>query len=86
MFKPIAENIWKRAQEAIAVSEKAGVSTHWYNFYKKPRTTHEKYEYGYWLGFYIYHDLRDFYKVQKNTIQLEKLDKAYYSGNWSMMN
>ena len=86
MFKPIAENIWKRAQEAIAVSEKAGVSTHWYNFYKKPRTTHEKYEYGYWLGFYIYHDLRDFYKVQKNTIQLEKLDKAYYSGNWSLMN
>lgn len=85
MFKPIAENIWKLAQEAILVSENAGVSTNWYNFYKKPRTLHEKYEYGYWLNFYIYHDLRDYYKNKKNASQLGKLDKAYYSGNWSLM-
>jgi hypothetical protein len=84
-FRMIANNIWHRAQEAIATAEKEGVTTDWYNFYKKPLSLHQKYDYGYWLNFYIYHDLRHHYKANNNIKQLDKLDRAFYSGNWNLM-
>ena len=84
-FKTIANNIWLRGQQAIAVAENAGLSTEWYNFYKKPLSLHQRYEYGYWLNFYLYHDLRDYYATSGNTPKINQLDKAYYSGNWRLM-
>ena len=85
-FKGIVNNIWLRAQQAITFAEKEGISTDWYNFYKKPLSLHQKYEYGYWLNFYIYHDLRDYYKAIGNIQKLKQLDKAFYSGNWQFIN
>jgi hypothetical protein len=85
-FKTIANNTWLRARQAIVIAEKTGLSTDWYNFYKKPLSLHQKYEYGYWLNFYIYHDLRDHYKANADTQKLNKLDRAFYSGNWQLMN
>lgn len=84
-FKTIANNIWQRGQQAIAVAEKAGLSADWYSFYKKPLSLHQQYEYGYWLNFYLYHDLRDYYATIGNTQKINQLDKAYYSGNWNLM-
>ncbi|MRX76944.1 hypothetical protein GJU39_12690 [Pedobacter petrophilus] len=86
IFKTITENNWKRAQEAIALSEKIGLSTHWYSFYKSPLSLHQKYEYAYWLNFYIYKDMRELYMQKGNNKLINKLDKAYYSGKWEIMN
>ncbi len=85
-FKKLVENNWKRANQAIQISEKMGVPIHWYNFYKKPIGLHQKYDYSFWLNFYIYQDLRDYFKEKHDIMQLKKLDKAYYSGNWSLLN
>ncbi|MBC7889664.1 MAG: hypothetical protein H7Z13_17450 [Ferruginibacter sp.] len=85
-FKVLAASRWQHALQAIQIAEKAGISTDWYNFYKNPKSLHQKYEYGYWVGFYIYHDLRDHYKTTGNTHQLNKLDRAYYSGKWQLIN
>ncbi|WP_254560024.1 hypothetical protein [Dyadobacter diqingensis] len=84
-FKKVIEKNWQRAKQAIQIAEKAGLPTHWYNFYKKPIGLHQKYDYGFWLNFYIYRDLRDHFNAVSNVAQLKKLDKAYYSGNWNLM-
>ena len=84
-FKKMVDTNWQRASQAIQLAEKTRLPTHWYNFYKKPASLHQKYDYGFWLNFYLYHDLKDYYKAQNNAAQLKKLDKAYYSGNWSLM-
>ncbi|OAQ38936.1 hypothetical protein A5893_12930 [Pedobacter psychrophilus] len=86
IFKTITDKNWSRAQEIIAIAEKAGVNTHWYNFYKTPLSLHQKYDYAFWLNFYIYKDLRQHYLQKNNTELVNKLDKAYYSGKWEIMN
>jgi hypothetical protein len=50
-----------------------------------PRTLHEKYEFGYWLNFYLYHDMRQIAASNKNADLVKKLNKAYYSGNWKLI-
>jgi len=42
----------------------------------------EKYQYGFWLGFYLYRDMRNVAEMKGDRSLKMKLDKAYYSGNW----
>lgn len=86
LFKTITQKNWERAQKAISIAEKNGVGTSWYAFWKNPRTLQEKYDYAYWLNFYIYHDLRQVAKSKGDQQLAALIDKAYYSGNWELMN
>jgi hypothetical protein len=76
--------MWARAMQVVKFATEQGINTGWYAFWLNPRTMQEKYDYGYWLGFYIYHDLRHLAKVSKNDEQVRNLDRAYYSGDWRL--
>ena len=78
----MANNIWKQAEEAIKVAEKSGLNTSWYAFMKQPKSENQKYQYGYWLQFYIYMDLIDKAKRTNDSKAIQKIDKAYFGGNW----
>ena len=82
LFKDITEKNWKRALQAILVAQKNGLNIDWYAFWKSPRTLWEKYDYSYWLNFYIYNDLRQMSKLKHDKKSTDKIDHAYYSGNW----
>ncbi len=86
LFKAITEKNWERAQQVIAIAEKKGLTTGWYAFWKNPRTLHEKYDYAFCLNFYIYHDLRQWAKAKADYQLTIQIDKAYYSGNWNLIN
>lgn len=58
IFAEMAEKQFKFAGEAIHLAKKLGINPGWYSFWMTPRTLYEKYEYGYWLNFYLYHDMR----------------------------
>ena len=81
----MSENIWQNALRAITVAEKKGLNTSWYSFMKNPKSENQKYNYGYWLQFYIYMDLSDQAKRAGKEKELVKIDKAYFSGNWEIL-
>jgi hypothetical protein len=85
LFKKITNRNWDRARLALKVAEKFKMNTYWYSFYKTPHSLQEKYDYSFWLNFYIYQDLR--YQARSTNDQqlLELADKAYYSGNWMLL-
>lgn len=83
IFKKLTEKNWSMAKQAISIAKKNGLSTDWYAFWKNPRTLHEKYDYAYWLNFYIYRDLRQMAQMRNDKSLINKIDHAYYSGNWS---
>ncbi len=83
LFKTITIKNWSRALLALKVAEKYKINTSWYSFYKQPHSLQEKYDYSFWLNFYIYQDLRYQARVNNNEALLKKVDKAYYSGNWT---
>lgn len=85
LFTKVADNIWANAQKAIEKAEKKGINTSWYAFYKQPHSIQEKYNYGYWLGFYLYQDIRYSAKLKNDLAQVKEIDKAYYSGNWDLL-
>ena len=83
LFRDAAESMWANAQTALKVAEQQRLDTYWYNFYKKPLSLHQQYEFGYWLAFYIYQDLRHAARLAGDTARARAIDKAYYSGNWN---
>ncbi|MBD2723109.1 hypothetical protein IC234_13325 [Hymenobacter sp. BT189] len=86
LFKGVAEGMWARANEAVAIARKHGLSTSHYAFYQQPHSLHQQYEYGFWLNFYLYQDLRHLARLKNDKALLKTLDKAYYSGNWKLIN
>lgn len=85
LFKTITNKNWNRALLALKVAEKYKMNTYWYSFYKQPHSLQEKYDYSFWLNFYIYQDLRYQARVNNDLELLKKVDKAYYSGNWNAL-
>jgi len=78
----VSEKMWKNAEEASAVAEVAGINLSWYSLMRSPKSIQQKYNYGYWLQFYLYRDLMELAVRKNNTAYLDRLDKGYYSGNW----
>jgi hypothetical protein len=83
LFKQQVEKKWTLAKQIVQIAEAMGINTYWYAFYKAPNSLQEKYDYGFWLSFYLYQDMR-YAAITRNDQKLkQQLDKAYYSGNWS---
>lgn len=83
LFKTVSDNMWKQAEEVVEIAKKQRFNVEWYNFYRHPRSVKERYQYGYWLAFYLYHDMKQV-ALQKGDKELaQKIDKAYYSKNWN---
>lgn len=82
IFRKTTCNIWKNAGRALKTAQKMDINTDWYAFWQQPRTLNEKYQYGFWLSFYLYRDMCHKAMINGNTDLKKKLDMAYYSGNW----
>jgi len=78
----VSEKMWRNAEEASAVAEAAGINLSWYSLMRSPKSIQQKYNYGYWLQFYLYRDLMELAVRNNNTAYLDRLDKGYFSGNW----
>jgi hypothetical protein len=85
LFATAADRNWKKANEALLVAQKFNINTSWYNFYKRPISLQQKYDHGYWLGFYLYQDIRHQAFEKGNHVLVKEIDKAYYSGNWGSL-
>jgi hypothetical protein len=81
----VSEKMWQKANEASAVAEAAGINLSWYSLMQSPKSIQQKYNYGYWLQFYIYRDLMELGIRWQNQDFLNSLDKAYFSGNWKLV-
>lgn len=78
----VSENMWKKAENAIEIARETGMNMAWYSLMTNPKSQFQKYNYGYWVQFYLYHDLLDWgYRNDKKEF-ISKLDKAYFSGDW----
>jgi hypothetical protein len=85
IFSDITEKLWTRAAEAVNIAKQYNINPNWYSFFMNPRTLNEKYDYGFWLNFYLYQDLRFMANTRNDKDLLQIIDKAYYSGNWEIL-
>lgn len=82
LFKTVTDRIWKRAMTVVGIAGNEKVNAGWYRFYLSPRSTFERYQYGYLLTFYLYQDMKQKALESNDAAKARKLDIAYYSGQW----
>jgi hypothetical protein len=81
----VADSMWTNAKNAIDVASKAGINIGWYSLMMSPKSMYQKYSYGYWLQFYLHHDLSDMGYRKGNMRFINELDKAYFKGDWKSL-
>ncbi len=76
----IANNLWKNAEIMVKIAKNYRLNTNWYAVLMNPSSIREKYNYGYWLQFYLYNDIIYFFEAKGEKELTDKLTKSYYSG------
>ncbi|WP_321376210.1 hypothetical protein [uncultured Draconibacterium sp.] len=85
LFLNVADDMWEQALLAIKIAQKYNLNTAWYSNLIHPNSIHEKYNYAYWLNFYIHMDLINLANLKNDPDLKYKIKQAYYSQNWSGM-
>lgn len=82
LFEKSANALWFQAEEAIEAAKKYGINYKWYAPFLHPKSLNEKYQFGYWVQFYLFFDFCELAKKTKNKELREKAVRAYFTQNW----
>ncbi len=85
IYNRMAHDLWENATRALLVAQKYHLNTGWYNYMKEPKSLREKYNFGFWISFYIQKYLVEMFERQGNKDLSFKVKKAYYSSNWQSL-
>lgn len=81
----MAGNLWMNGRLAMKVMEKYQQNTQWYAKLFEADSVREKYNNGYWLQFYAYKDLENYFLRTGKKDLLEQLHVAYFTSDWSKL-
>ena len=85
LYRKSAEQLWQRAEQAVAVATANGVDLSPYALWRRPGSLREKYHFGYWLNYYVYSELLELAEVRGDSAFAIQLDKGYFGGDWSVL-
>ena len=81
----VSDTMWKNAEKAVEVAKAKKLNTKWYALMLQPKSTRERYHYGFWLQFYLYYDLKDLDGRTNDKALASVIDKAYLQGKWELI-
>jgi hypothetical protein len=81
--KKVSEQIWAGAENAVKLAQKRHLDTAPYARLLRPKSVRQKYDFGFWLQFYLFRDLCDQARAQADLAYVEKLTRAYYEQDWT---
>ena len=81
----MADSMWKQAQFAVKAASRLGLETKWYAIYGSPKSIRQKYDFGFWLQLYIYHDIIDMARRTGNASLKENVVRAYAWSSWDKL-
>ena len=85
LFRKVSKEMWRRTLEARKVALAYGIPTLWYAKLLSATSDRERYHDGWWFQFYVYKDLEDKFIREGNAEALNRLHRAYYTGDWKSM-
>ena len=81
----VSDTMWKNAEKAVEVAKAKKLNTKWYALMLQPKSTRERYHYGFWLQFYLHNDLKDLAGRTNDKALASVIDKAYLQGKWELI-
>ncbi len=85
LYAKMAEGMWKNAENGLKVAKIYNINTAWFNDLSTPKSLREKYDFGFWLSYYIYHRLMEKVTITGNDQYRIKIQKAYFSTDWKSL-
>jgi hypothetical protein len=85
LYSKMADSMWKQAQYAVKAASRLGLETKWYAIYGSPKSIRQKYDFGFWLQLYIYHDIIDMARRTGDKFLEEVVTKTYVSSSWDKL-
>lgn len=85
IYKKMANLLFLNSKTGVKVAKKYGLNPENYSFLMHPKSLREKYHNGYWLSFYIYHDLLKYAKLKKDKILDKNIKNAFHVTNWGSL-
>jgi hypothetical protein len=85
IYSEMTEKSWANSMNAVKLCKQIGINVNWYGMFMFPKNLQQKYDYAYWLNFYLYRDLKSWAKIQGKENLIKELDKAYLLGDWSQI-
>lgn len=82
MMKNLTNKLWDNAHKAVKIAERYHLNTNWYAKLKQANSIRDKYHNGYWLQYYIFKDLQDYFIRTNDQKMLKKITSAYFSSDW----
>jgi len=82
MMKNLTDKLWDNAQKAVKVADKYRINTNWYAKLKQAHSIRDIYHNGYWLQYYIFKDLQDYFIRTNDQKMLKKITSVYFSSDW----
>jgi len=82
LFEQAAEQSWQHAMEAVNAAKSANINYKWYARYLHPKSINEKYQYAWWLQFYLFSDFLEMAERNNNAALRKEIIKAYFQKNW----
>ena len=85
LYSKMADSMWKQAQYAVKAASRLGLETKWYAIYGSPKSIRQKYDFGFWLQLYIYHDIIDMARRTGDASLEQNAARAYASSSWELL-
>lgn len=82
LFEKVAGQMWNNALQSIQAARALKINYKWYASLMTAGSSWEKYNNGYWLQFYIFHDLLSLFEKNGQQELISLLMKAYYGRDW----
>jgi hypothetical protein len=79
LFKSVANKSFDNALSYTEWCRDQGLYTEHYSFLMNPKSLHEKYNYGFWLKYYLLADVLNLAKLKKDGIIQKEATRKYFS-------
>ena len=70
---------------AVRAASRLGLETKWSAIYGSPKSIRQKYDFGFWLQLYIYHDIIDMARRTGDASLEQNAARAYASSSWELL-
>ncbi len=85
LFEQSANKSWDQAMRTIEVAKQLNINYKWYAQMLHPKSLNEKYQFSYWLQFYLFTDFCALAEKTKDEKLKKRVIQAYFQQNWDIL-
>ena len=85
LFEVAVDHSWEQAMNAVNAAKCFNINYLWYYQFLHPKSLNQKYQFAYWIQFYLFSDFMKLANEKKDEQFKTKILKAYFGQDWKIL-